>query len=205
MIRRSSASTPRASTTSIGIRTTPDVRLRLALRRPGRRARLNRLLKRCARRDLQPRRPVPREGVVRRARVHRRVTGLGAVRLLEAMRELELDAAFLPGVVVRDVRQGRRDAADGDDAVLPAQPLRRGQGLRLLHHAELPRGVRDVRGERHPVQPRVAAPRRDVRHPQDHARGGPDQAGHCRDSCTSATSTRGATGASPATTSRRCG
>ena len=59
--------------------------------------------------------------------------------------------------------------------------------------------------QRDPVQPRVAAPRRDVRHPQDHARGRPDQARGSRRSSTSATSTRAATGASPATTSRRCG
>ena len=63
------------------------------------------------------------------------VTGLGAVRMLEAMRELGLEAEVLPGVVVGAVRQGRRDAADGDDAVLSPQPVRGGEGVRVLHHA----------------------------------------------------------------------
>ena len=42
---------------------------------------------------------------------------------------------LLPGLVQRDVRRGGGDPADRDDAVLPAQPLRRRQGLRALHHA----------------------------------------------------------------------
>ena len=51
----------------------------------------------------------------------------------------------------------------------------------------------------------IAAPRRDVRHPQDHPRRDPHQAKACRTSSTWATSTPSATGASPATTSRPCG
>ncbi len=35
--------------------------------------------------------------------------------------------------------------ADRDDPVLPAQPLRRGQGLRPLHHRQLPRELRPLR------------------------------------------------------------
>ncbi len=42
------------------------------------------------------------------------VTGIGAVRLLEAMRELGLERAVLPGVLVGAVRQGRRGAPDRD-------------------------------------------------------------------------------------------
>ena len=61
-------------------------------------------------------------------------------------------------------------------AVPSAQPVRRGQGLRVLDDRELPRGVRPLRRERHPLQSRVAAARRDVRHAQDHARGRPHQA-----------------------------
>ena len=55
-------------------------------------------------------------------------------------------------------------------AFLSALALRRGEALRLLDHGQLPRGLRHVRLQRHPVQPRVAAPRRDLRHAQDHAR-----------------------------------
>ena len=96
-------------------------------------------------------------------------------------------------------------AAERGDAVLPALALRRGEGLLVLDDPELPRGVRDVRGQRHPVQPRVAAPRRDVRDPQDHPGGGPDRGRRCRRTCTWATSTPCATGATRRSTSRRCG
>ena len=50
----------------------------------------------------------------------------------------------------------QESAAARDHAVLPALAVRRGQGLRLLDHGELPRGLRPVRLQRHPVQPRVA-------------------------------------------------
>ena len=77
---------------------------------------------------------------------------------------------LLPGRQQRDVRQGARDAADGDDAVQPAKPVRDREGLRALDDRGLPRGVRDACLERHPVQSRVPAARRDVRHPQGDAR-----------------------------------
>ena len=112
---------------------------------------------------------------------------------------------LLPGELERALRQGRRDAAARDDALPPAEPLRRGEGLRVLRHAELPRGVRHVRGQRHPLQPRERAPRRDVRHAQDHARRRAHQARPRSASSSSATSTRSATGATPPTTSRPCG
>ena len=102
------------------------------------------------------------------------VTGAGTLRLLEAIREAGVPAPLLPGVLVRDVRRGA-PAAVGDDAVPPAQPVRRRQGGRLLGDRELPRGVRHVRRERHPLQPREPAPRRDLRHPQDHPRRRPHQ------------------------------
>ena len=51
---------------------------------------------------------------------------------------------LLPGVLQRDVRQGARGPAERDDAVLPALALRRRQGLRPLHHGQLPRVLRPV-------------------------------------------------------------
>ena len=57
----------------------------------------------------------------------------------------------------------------------------------------------------HPVQPRVAAARPRVRHAQGVRRRRAHQARAARRSSTSATSRRIATGASPATTSARCG
>ncbi len=103
-------------------------------------------------------------------------TALGVTRLLEAIRLVDRDDPLLPGQQQRDVRQGAGRAADRDDAVLSAQPVRRGQGLRPLDHGELPRELRHVRLLRHPVQSRVAPARQGVRHPQDHRRRGPHQA-----------------------------
>ena len=132
-------------------------------------------------------------------------TGVGVTRMLEAMREACPGGALLPGVELGDVRQGPRGPADRDDAVLPALALRRGEGLRALHHRQLPRVLRPLRGQRDPLQPRVAAPRAGVRHPQDHLARGGDQARAARQDRASATSTPAATGATPRTTSRRCG
>ena len=159
----------------------------------------------AAARGLQPRRAELRPDLVEPAGADRGVHG----------RRRDADARgdplgrprdpLLPGLLLGDVRQGARGSADGDDAVPPALALRRGQGLRALHHGQLPRVVRPVRGLRDPLQPRVAAPRAGVRDAQDQRRRGAHQARARRPSCGSATSTRSATGASPATTSRRCG
>ena len=141
---------------------------RAALRRPHRRlAPLGPDDRDRARRDVPPRRPVARPGVVRRARVHGDTTGLGTIRLLEAMRQTQVPARFYQASLERDVRRDPAAAGRGH-ALLSAIALRRGEGLRLLGRAQLPRGVRPVRRQRHPVQPREPAPGQDVRHPQDH-------------------------------------
>ncbi len=89
-------------------------------------------------RDLQPRRDELRRRLLGAAdpdrRVHRRrrhAHPRGDARGLPR-------GALLPGVLERDVRQGPRGPADRGDAVLPALALRRGEGLRALHHRELP-------------------------------------------------------------------
>ena len=65
------------------------------------------------------------------------ITGLGVLRMLEAVRIVggtaEQPDALLPGVVVGDVRQGARDAADRAHAVPPALAVRRRQGVRPRH------------------------------------------------------------------------
>src|SRR5580693_6501358 len=78
-------------------------------------------------------------------------SGIGVTRLLE-----------------RDVRQGARGPPDRADTVLPPLALRRRQGLRALHHGQLPRELRPPRDERHPLQSRVPPPRPRIRDPQDH-------------------------------------
>ena len=52
----------------------------------------------------------------------------------------------------------------------PRSPYARREGLRLLDHGELSRGLRPLRLQRHPVQSRIARARRNLRHAQDHAR-----------------------------------
>ena len=97
-------------------------------------------------------------------------TGLGTLPAARGdPRARPQDTPLLPGVLVGDVRRVAA-AAERDDPVLPALPVRLRQGLRLLDQRELPRGVRPVRLQRDPLQPRVAAARRDLRHAQDHAR-----------------------------------
>ena len=80
---------------------------------------------------------------------------IGVLRLLEAMRILGMEkqtrfyqasTSELYGLV-QEVPQ------TGDHAVLSALALRGGQAVWLLDHRQLPRGLRHVRLERHPVQP----------------------------------------------------
>ena len=138
----------------------PDYRLRLIYGDLNDASSLNRVAAhRQARRDLQPRRAEPRARLLRRARVHRRVAGLGTLRLLEAIRETRhRQPRLLPGVVVsemfgRSPSRRRRETTPFH----PRSPYAVRQGLRLLDHRELPRGLRHVhRLQRHPLQPRVA-------------------------------------------------
>ncbi len=127
---------------------------------PGRPARPALARRRAARvaaeRDLQPRGDVVRRGLLDPAdadgRVHRRrrhADARGDARSLPR-------GALLPGLLVGDVRQGARGAPDGDDAVLSPLALRRGQGIRALHHCQLPRVIRPARDQRDTFQPRVA-------------------------------------------------
>ncbi len=87
------------------------------------------------------------------------------------------EGPLLPGLVLRDVRQGPAGAPDRGDPLLAALPLRLREGLRLLPDGQLPRELQHPREQRHPLQPRVAAPRRDLRHAQDHPGRDPHQGG----------------------------
>ena len=83
-------------------------------------------------------------------------TAVGVTRMLEAIRAVDPDDPLLPGLVLGDVRQGAGGAAERADAVLPAVAVRRGEGIRPLHHRQLPRVLRPLRGVGDPLQPRVA-------------------------------------------------
>ena len=131
-------------------------------------------------------------------------TGIGLHPAARGGARRRRQVPVLPGVVVGDVRRDAA-AAEREHALPPAFAVRRGQGLRLLDRPQLPRGLRTVRGQRHPVQPRVAPTWRDLRDAQDHPGSRPDQ-GRARGArSTSATSTPFATGATPRSTSRACG
>ena len=62
------------------------------------------------------------------------------------------------------------------DAVPPAQPVRRREGVRAPDDRQLPRGVRPVRMQRDPVQPRERTARARVRHAEGLEGGCADQA-----------------------------
>ena len=87
------------------------------------------------------------------------VTGLGAIRLLGRCARRSSRRAGLPGVDIRALRD-LAAAAERGDAVPSPLAVRRRKALRLLGDRQLPRGVRHVRGERDPLQPRVSAARR---------------------------------------------
>ena len=72
-------------------------------------------------------------------------TGVGVTRMLEAMREVCPEARFYQASSSEMFGKVLRGPADRDDAVLPALAVRRGQGLRALHHGQLPRVLRPAR------------------------------------------------------------
>ena len=72
------------------------------------------------------------------------ITGLGVTRMLEALRTVNPAIRYLSGIEQRNVWQSARGAAKGDDALLPAQPLWRGESLRPLDHRQLPRKLRPL-------------------------------------------------------------
>ena len=78
-------------------------------------------------------------------------TGIGATRMLEAMRDVVPEARFYQASSSEMFGQVLEVAAARVDAVLSALALRRGEGLRPLHHGQLPRVVRPFRLLRDPV------------------------------------------------------
>ena len=74
----------------------------------------------------------------------------------------------LPGLHLGAVREGGGGAPEGDHALPPLQPLRHRQAVRVLDGEGVPGGLRHVRGQRHPVQPRVGAAGGELRHEKDY-------------------------------------
>ncbi len=131
-------------------------------------------------------------------------TGVSTLNLLEAIRTTDTSIRFYQAST-SEMFGASPPPQNEDTPVLPAQPLRRGQGLLVLDHQELPRGVRHVRGQRPAVQPRVPAPRRDVRDAQDHARRRQHRQGPADRAVDGQPRLRSATGATPRSTPTACG
>ena len=85
-------------------------------------------------------------------------TGIGSIRLLEAVRMAGLECRFYQASSSRDVRCDTASAGRAD-SLLSAIAVRCGEGVLVLDHQELPRGVRDLCRERNSVQPRISAAR----------------------------------------------
>ena len=137
------------------------------------------------------------------------ITGLGVLRMLEAVR-------IVGGIDNNPIRFYQASSSEMFGKVRETP-----QTERTPFHPRSPYGVAKVFGHyttvnyreaygmhassRHPVQPRESEARARVRHPQGHQLAGAHQARAPGLRSRSATSTPRATGATPATTSRRCG
>ena len=103
-------------------------------------------------------------------------TGLGTLRLLEAVRSVAPDARLFLAATSEIFGEPARVAPDREDADEPDQPVRGGEGLRAEPRADLPEGVRPLRVRGDPVQPREPAPRRELRDAEDRPRRGAHRA-----------------------------
>ena len=72
------------------------------------------------------------------------VTGMGALRLIDAVRSAQHTLPVLPGLVIRDVRIISAPAAR-DHAVSPPQSVCLRKGIRILGRRQLPRILGHVR------------------------------------------------------------
>ena len=108
-------------------------------------------------------------------------TALGVTRVLDAIRTVDPEIRFYQASSSEMFGKVQEVPQRETHAVLSAQPLRGGQGLRALDHRELPGELRPARLLGDPVQPRVPAPRPRVRDPQGDPRRGPHRRGHRQD------------------------
>ena len=137
-------------------------------------------------RGLQPRRAEPRPRQLRHSRVHRRRRPRSA-RCGCSRRSARRASRcrFYQASLERDVRQGRETPQTETTPFHPRSPYGVRQGVTPTGSPATTARLRHVRGQRDPLQPRVAAARRDVRHPQDHARGRRTSSAASRKSSTS--------------------
>ena len=101
----------------------------------------------------------------------------GVTRVLEAVRHVDPSIRVYQASSSEMFGKVREVPQSETDAVLSAQPVRRLESLRPLHHGQLSRELRAVCLLGHSLQPRVAAAGAGVRHAQGHRRSGAHQAG----------------------------
>ena len=132
-------------------------------------------------------------------------TGVGVTRMLEAMREAAPRRASTRRRARRCSARCSRSRRPRATPFYPRSPY--GVAKAYGHFITVNyRESYDLHATlRDPLQPRVRASRPGVRDAQDHVARGGDQARAARRAARSATSTPSATGATPRTTSRRCG
>jgi GDPmannose 4,6-dehydratase len=102
--------------------------------------------------------------------------GLGTLRLLEAIRILSLEnkTRFYQASTSELFGKVQEVPQRETTPFYPRSPYAAAK-LYAYWHRQLPRGVWHARLERHFVQPRKPDPWRNLRHPQDHARGRVDR------------------------------
>ena len=83
----------------------------------------------------------------------------GVTRVLEAVRQVDPRIRFYQASSSEMFGKVREVPQTELTPFYPRSPVRRLEGLRALHHGQLPRELRPVCGLGHPVQSRVAAPR----------------------------------------------
>ena len=85
---------------------------------------------------------------------------VGVTSLLEAIRAVDPAIRVYQASSSEIFGEPARGAADGVDAALARDAVRRREGVRALHRRLVPPALRPARERRDPLQPRVAAPAR---------------------------------------------
>jgi GDPmannose 4,6-dehydratase len=101
---------------------------------------------------------------------------MGAIRLLEAVRSSGIHCRYYQAST-SEMFGSSPPPQNEDTPFSPRSPCGATKVYPYWITKNYREGPRDVRSERHPLQPRVTASRRDLRDPQDHSRGGRHQSG----------------------------
>jgi GDP-mannose 4,6-dehydratase len=132
------------------------------------------------------------------------VVAMGTLRLLEAIRRTGIRCRFYQAS--SSEMFGSTPPPQNEASTFhPRSPYACAKVFAHHHYGELPGELRPACLLRHPVQPRIAPPRRDVRDPQDHPRRGPYHARDAGEAVPGEPGRPSATGVMPVITWRPCG